>query len=150
MIMDANRPSRSKEGYLFTAEILVEGYNNGIALETLLGILNSEKIKDYQIKKGVSIGKIIDATVQENKKKEPVKMPPVKKASVDMAAQLENYKANNTLLRLTIAQAKGEKMSIPCRILNFDTSSEYVTVYHVDEKKVYQFNLYEIEELNGS
>ncbi|WP_051287297.1 hypothetical protein [Paenibacillus taiwanensis] len=61
--------------------------------------------------------------------------------------QIEQYIQHQTLTRLSINKGKGIKMSLPCRILNYDSSSQLLNVYHVDEKQVYAFHLYEIEEM---
>ncbi|MEI7026077.1 hypothetical protein [Paenibacillus sp. y28] len=49
-----------------------------------------------------------------------------------------------TLVRLTVIKQNGVQLSLPCRILNFDTEMQNVSVYHVDEKNVYIFSLNEI------
>jgi hypothetical protein len=38
------------------------------------------------------------------------------------------------------------KLNIPCRVLNYDADTQNVSVYHVDEKKVYLFKLNEIDD----
>ncbi len=60
---------------------------------------------------------------------------------------LEEYRQSGTLIRLTVVKAKGVKLSMPCRILNFDASNSQLTIYHVDEKRVYSFKLNEIEDM---
>jgi hypothetical protein len=60
---------------------------------------------------------------------------------------LEEYKEQGPLIRLTVVKGKGVKLSMPCRILNFDALGEQLTIYHVDEKKVYSFKLNEIEDI---
>lgn len=198
-----DKPKGGKKGYLFSVDILVEGYSNGIALETLIHILNTEKIKDYKIGKGIELGKIIDAAVTEKalkaaeaaKKAEEMasagttdgaKAEPAgqegpqnipkdtglkegnkhddphsaeSKENADKAETpkgggrnlpelIEEFKAGNTLVRLTILKGKGVKLSIPCRILNLDSGTGMLTVYHVDEKKVYQFWLTEVDDFS--
>lgn len=146
---------RGKKGYLFTVDILVEGYGNGIALERLINLLNSEQIKDYRITKGIELGKIIEASLLEGKPV-PAQIPLPKEApkaeeKVDdkrLTALIDTYKRDNTLVRLTAMKGKGVKLSIPCRILNFDETAETLTVYHVDEKKVYQFHLTEVDDFS--
>jgi hypothetical protein len=61
--------------------------------------------------------------------------------------QIETFKNNNTLIRLSIVKGKGVKLSVPCRILNYEDATQNVTIYHVDEKKVYQYSLNEIDDL---
>lgn len=67
------------------------------------------------------------------------------KAIVDL---IQFFKTNQTLLRLKALKGKGVKINIPCRVLNFDPDTENVSVYHVDEKRVYLFKLTEIEDLS--
>lgn len=69
------------------------------------------------------------------------------RASSPLIGQLSRYIADHTLVRLTVVKGRGVRLSIPCRILNYDESAESLTVYHVDEKKVYSFNLAEIDDL---
>jgi len=60
--------------------------------------------------------------------------------------QFYHFKQNNSLIRLTVVKGKGIKLSIPCRILNIDPENGNVSVYHVDEKQVYLFNMNEIDD----
>lgn len=55
--------------------------------------------------------------------------------------------AENRLIRLTVNKGFGIKLSIPCRIVNFEENKGLLTVYHVDEKQVYSFTLNEIDDL---
>jgi hypothetical protein len=59
----------------------------------------------------------------------------------------EEYRKSGTLIRLTVVKAKGVKLSMPCRVLNFDVADSQLTIYHVDEKRVYSFKLNEIEDM---
>jgi hypothetical protein len=47
---------------------------------------------------------------------------------------------------LNINKGRGVKMSIPCRVINFDAGPQLLTVYHVDEKQVYTVGLNEIDD----
>ena len=68
-------------------------------------------------------------------------------ACIDAAMErIRVYIAGNRLVRLTVNRGRGVKLSVPCRIINLDESSCTVTVYHVDEKKVYTFGLFEIDD----
>lgn len=60
---------------------------------------------------------------------------------------LMELKESGTLVRIVVVKGKGVKLSIPCRILNFDPDGQQLTIYHVDEKKVYSFTLNEIEDI---
>lgn len=55
--------------------------------------------------------------------------------------------SKNRLVRLIVNKPGGTRLSIPCRILNFDEAAQMLSVYHVDEKQVYSFSLNEIDEL---
>jgi len=52
------------------------------------------------------------------------------------------------LVRLFLVKGKGVTFSLPCRILHFDQEKELLSVYHVDEKKVYNVSLNEIEDFH--
>ena len=60
--------------------------------------------------------------------------------------RIREYIAGNRLVRLTVNRGRGVKLNVPCRIINLDEASYNVTVYHVDEKKVYTFGLFEIDD----
>lgn len=197
--MDKARGEKKK--YLFTVDILIEGYSNGIALETLLHLLNQDKIADYDIRHGIALGQTIrteashggaqirvpdkatsaaqgkaeqakpgeaDNGTERNgtaragrAKAEPPKQEPIvaeaakppyaptaSSAGPETIELLEKYKQSNALVRLTVLKGKGIRLSLPCRILNFDPQTDSLTVYHVDEKKVYQFRMTEVEEFS--
>jgi len=59
---------------------------------------------------------------------------------------MDQLKTNNTLVRLSVVKGKGVRFSIPGRILGYDSAAEMLTVYHVDEKKVYLLKLNEIDD----
>ncbi|MBO2942445.1 hypothetical protein JJQ72_00380 [Paenibacillus sp. F411] len=61
---------------------------------------------------------------------------------------ITDYAKDNRLVRMT-TNRQGKQFSLPCRILNFDESKQLVTVYHVDEKQVYTFNVNEIDEFRA-
>jgi hypothetical protein len=67
-----------------------------------------------------------------------------------LAGLITDYQQKGTLVRLSIIKGKGIKLSLPCRVLNFDAASENLSVYHVDEKKVYLIKLNEIDEITAS
>ncbi|TBL75135.1 hypothetical protein [Paenibacillus thalictri] len=164
--MKDNQESQAKQRFLFNVDILIEGETNGRALETLLHLLNSNQIQDYNIRSGIELGKWIQVAIKEARKnvtkesaaktQEKVQQPnvePTKKKSADheyLYQQLEKFRENNMLIRVTVLKGKGIKLSLPCRILNFDPAAETVTVYHVDEKKVYLFRINEIDDVEVS
>ncbi|TVX92298.1 hypothetical protein [Paenibacillus agilis] len=61
--------------------------------------------------------------------------------------QINDHIQKQRLIRLHINKGHGVKLSIPCRILNFDPDSQLMNVYHVDEKQVYAYYINEIEEM---
>lgn len=136
----------NNKGYLFSVEVMIEAATNGQALEKLLHLLNSELVRDYRIKNGIDLGKLIEMNSKENHGVQ-IEIPRQSNLVLD---QLDKFKADHTLIRLTVIKGKGIKLSLPCRILNIDTGTQYVTVYHVDEKKVYQFKLNEIDDFTVS
>lgn len=161
--MSQGKTDTSPNGHLFTVEILIEDATNGLAMEKLLHLLNVDTVKDYQIINGIQLGKLIE--LNTNKESTPTLQPSKKtavvppstvtataKATTNSGAsdkiieQLESFKLNNTLVRLTVIKGQGIKLNLPCRILNFDSSTQNVSVYHVDEKKVYLFKLNEIDD----
>lgn len=162
--MNPRDPNTSpKNGHLFTVEILIEDGTNGLAMEKLLHLLNVDTVKDYQILKGIQLGQLIELNKKQgipdslHTNKKPVVPTPTAAARTNQSEaanpiveQLESFKTNNTLIRLTVVKAQGIKLNLPCRILNFDASSQNVTVYHVDEKKVYLFKLNEIDDYVAS
>jgi hypothetical protein len=150
-------------GHLFNVEILISGSSNGIALEKLTHLLNSEAVVDYKVNSGIILGKIIDASIEENQKEltfkkelhkaqdaktKEVKSPVIKKPNDNkqILDLIHHFKENGTLVRLSILKGKGIKLNIPCRIINYDPEMENVSVYHVDEKKVYLLRLNEIDD----
>ncbi|AIQ51780.1 hypothetical protein [Paenibacillus sp. FSL R7-0331] len=160
--------------YLFNVDILINARTNPLALQYLLEILNnnSDKVTDFKINSGLELGRSIDTLLRSAKaalNQEPVQPPvpfkmPVKPDSkkagttekpaaaksaadspVDAFAKIRQYIKNNQLVRLR-TNRPGNQVSMPCRILNFDEESSTISVYHVDEKQVYTFKIYEIDE----
>jgi hypothetical protein len=117
------RKSTAPDGsYLFQVAIQVSAANNGEALEKLLKVLNNGDFKEYRIESGIQ------------------------GPSDPMEGRIRQYIDDNRLTRLNVNKGRGVKMSIPCRILNYDSSKQLLTVYHVDQKQVYSFELYEIDD----
>lgn len=168
---DLQKPKRK---FLFNVDILIEEETNGLALETLLHLLNSDKIEDYQVREGIELGKKIEYALKAaiSKRDEKPFRPPMtgapaesktaaaapKKPSAEDAyrpesdphrsvwEQMKKFQANNSLLRLSVVKGKGVKLSMPCRIINIDPPSGNLSVYHVDEKKVYLLKINEIDD----
>lgn len=163
--MNEDKAKSTKQHYVFNVDIVIEGYNKGMALEILAGLLKLTAIKDFQINSGILVEREEFAAAKPKKKEfskntemnsDPKrtetkliqeKVPEVKVEALHIINQIEQFKKNNTLIRLSILKGKGVKLSIPCRILNYDDQTRNVTIYHVDEKKVYQYSLNEIEDI---
>lgn len=159
-------------GYLFSIEVLVQGRTNGHSLEVLTHLLNVDQVTDYRIIKGINLGHIISANLDNPKEKitQPksgaitnhksqvtiakkeykiVEPKGTKPQQQPIKEQIEQFKEDKSLVRLSINKGKGVKFSIPCRILNFDWVTGNITAYHVDEKKVYSIDLNEIDDLTS-
>jgi ribosomal protein S25 len=152
--MGKNNNEMKKDAFSFHVEVLVEGYNKAMAQETLLGLLRSDKVKIVQL--GSPAPSSLEQNVEDPQKRKKKDAPNTKQQEAKQAAnagyqhiidQIEDFKKNNTLIRLTIVKGKGVKLSVPCRILNYEDAKQNVTIYHVDEKKVYQYSLNEIDDL---
>ena len=75
----------------------------------------------------------------------PPEVQKVNEALNDAHSKIRQYIENKQLVRL-ITNKHGKQISMPCRTDNFDEAANLINVYHVDEKQVYSFNLYEIDE----
>ena len=155
--------------YLFNVDILINARTNPLALQYLLEMLNnSDKITDFNINSGLELGRTIDtllrsakiALKQESTPPVPFKLPvkpandqaakrtsskPAPEIPLDAFQKIRQYIQNNQLVRLR-TNRHGKQASMPCRILNFDETAYTISVYHVDEKQVYTFNLSEVDE----
>lgn len=163
--MERSNPHKRK--FLFNVDIMIEEETNGRALETLLHLLNTKHVEDYQIKQGVELGEKIEETLNKSTIK-IIELPaaeantvPTLDKNVGKAGeayrhesdphnhvweQMKTFQQNNTLIRLSIVKGKGIKLSMPCRIISVDPASGNLTVYHVDEKKVYLLKINEIDD----
>jgi hypothetical protein len=137
--------SVKKKVFLFHVDVLIEGYNKAMAQEALQSLLRSDKVKYVQVESDTPEAGHIENELQKPKKRENPKQNDAGYRNI--INQIEEFKKNNTLIRLSIVKGKGIKLSVPCRILNYEEASKYVTIYHVDEKKVYQYSLNEIDDL---
>ncbi|WP_379160720.1 hypothetical protein [Paenibacillus sp. sgz5001063] len=163
--------------YLFNVDILINARTNPLALQYLLEMLNGNgKITDFNINSGLELGRTIDSLLRSAKlalkqepaavAQEPLKLPvkqtgkqaekpqsknvPADKPAAtpaDAYGKIRLYIQNNQLVRLR-ANRHGKQVSMPCRILNFDETANTLSVYHVDEKQVYTFQLNEIDEFS--
>ncbi|WP_027085470.1 hypothetical protein [Cohnella panacarvi] len=160
--MSQKKPD-SDGAYLFQVDVMLHASSNGAALEQLLRVLNSGNFADYRIGSGIRLGSAIEQAlaqttqtvpipIKEHVKspgKEPVNAKPhAKEASKTnpLEIRIRHFIQSNQLIRLNINKGRGVKMSLPCRVVNYDPSNQMLTVYHVDEKQVYTVLLNEIDD----
>jgi hypothetical protein len=130
-----NRSNQTSNGsYYFQVEINISTSSKEAALEHLVRVLNSAEFDDYRI--------------ETTKSEAPPKKTAAKaKAQPNpLEVSIRQYIESNKLIRLNINKGRGVKLSIPCRILNFDEGNQLLTVYHVDEKQVHSIKLNEIDD----
>jgi hypothetical protein len=161
-----------ESAYLFNVDLLVEGESNAIAMERLMQALNRCGFADFRIKSGVELGKLIaelethgtakrtgitiappsddkndnDKSAGAPAAKEPAKQPQPAADTPLVSDAVKIFIKENRLIRLSVNKGFGVRLSIPCRIINYDESGQILTVYHVDEKQVYTFKLNEIDD----
>ena len=160
--MSQKKPD-SDGAYLFQVDVMLHASSNGAALEQLLRVLNSGIFTDYRIGSGIQLGSAIEQAlarttqtvpipIKEHAKspgKEPVNAKPHAKESGKanpLEIRIRHFIQSNQLIRLNINKGRGVKMSLPCRVVNYDPSNQMLTVYHVDEKQVYTVFLNEIDD----
>lgn len=152
----------SDSSFLFQVEVMINSPSNGEALEQLLHVLNSGKFADYRIGSGIQLGATIEQALADTPKiraslaakdpakpssKEPTKSSVKAHSQADpLEIRIRHYIQSNQLIRLNVNKGRGIKMSIPCRVINFESSSQLLTVYHVDEKQVYTIRMNEIDD----
>ncbi|MCC3377550.1 hypothetical protein [Cohnella sp. REN36] len=136
----ANAPKKQDDGsYLFQVEILVRSSTNGNALERLLHVLNQADFADFRIQSGVRLGQSIDEALEQATEKTQI-------LTETLDARIRQYIQTSKLIRVQVNKGKGVKLSMPCRVVNFDSDNELLTLYHVDEKRVYTVGLNEIDD----
>ncbi|GIO14572.1 hypothetical protein J19TS2_41270 [Cohnella xylanilytica] len=126
--------------YLFQVDILIHAPTNGIAMEQLLRVLNQAKFADYRIQSGIQMGKIIEEELEQAGPSTSLTL------TEGLDSRIRGYIQTNKLIRVNVNKGKGVKLSMPCRVVNFDPDQELLTLYHVDEKKVYSVRLNEIDD----
>ncbi|QYR24255.1 hypothetical protein KZ483_21855 [Paenibacillus sp. sptzw28] len=140
---------------MFNVDLLVQADTNPLAMERLLHLLNQCGFADYRILSGVELGKLItELETGKSEESESTGLPPAVKNSEPQPAaawpsvndRIQLIISENRLIRLSVNKGYGVKLSIPCRIINYDENSLMLTVYHVDEKQVYSFSLNEIDD----
>jgi hypothetical protein len=125
--------------YLFQVDILVRAPSNGIAMEKLLHLLNEGELEDYRIVSGVQLGETIRKELDSTDRTSPM-------LTDSLDAKIRGFIQSNKLIRVNLNRGKGVKQSMPCRVVNFDPEQMLLTLYHVDEKRVYSVYMYEIDD----
>lgn len=150
--------SEKSESYLFRLEVTVQAPNKDIALERLIRTLQACRFNDYKILSGVRLESETGVPPVQPAQPEPVKPAqdgPAKQAEPaaassaggELEARIQSYIDSNRLLRLHVNKGRGVKLDFPCRMLHLDPETRNLTVYHVDEKKVYIIRLNEVDDI---
>jgi hypothetical protein len=139
------------DSFLFRVEILVHGNTDGTALERLLRGLKEGGFTDYRIGSGIGRGRTIEEAVDRERKKRTVPAHPHTPAATaaipeEIEQRILRYISTNKLIRLNVNKGLGVSLNMPCRILNYDSDEQLITVYHEDEKQVHSFKLFEVED----
>lgn len=140
------RSNQTSDGsYRFHVEINVSASSKGAALVQLRQVLNHADFADYRIVADMQPTSTVEKAnpPASSSKKAAVKAPPQPNP---LESKIRQFIENNKLIRLNINKGLGVKMSIPCRVINFDAGTQLLTVYHVDEKQVYTVGLNEIDD----
>jgi len=139
------KTNTASDSYLFQVDIMISAPSNGAALEQLLRVLNNGNFEDYRIGSGIRLGTAIEQALGETKNNSAASAD--KPAATDsLEVRIDHYIKSNKLIRLNINKGRGIKLNIPCRVVNFDSGNQLLTVYHVDEKQVYSVRLNEIDD----
>jgi len=158
--------SQPFEAFLFKLEVTVSAPRYEAALDQLIHTLRTSGISDYRILSGESIepekpGPLPPETRPDTSRNEPAttavppksssgsrtKSPEKTKIPEELMERLGGYIHSGKLVRLHINKGKGVKMNFPGRILSLDPETRNMTVYHVDEKKVYIVALNEVDDI---
>lgn len=65
----------------------------------------------------------------------------------DYIEQLQSWITQKKLVRIELLKGRGLKQHLIGNILNYDAGDAKLIFYHADEKKVYNLNLNEIEDI---
>lgn len=140
--------------YSFQTNLVIDAHTREQAEVLLKQLLDTAGFSRYHINKGSLIGASI---VDGSSAKLPSTTAPAPESSSPAAPggnELHNLAPDmirrcaedGRLVRLNINRGKGVKLSVPCRIVNWDEQKGLLTVYHVDEKQVYTFGIGEIDD----
>ncbi|QMV43666.1 hypothetical protein [Cohnella cholangitidis] len=139
-----NRSNQTPGGsYSFHVEINVSASSKGAALVQLRQVLSNADFENYKI---ISTLPAESDNVPASAPSAPKKAAKNPSQPDPLETRIRQYIESNKLIRLNVNKGLGVKMSIPCRVINFDPSNQLLTVYHVDEKQVYSVVLNEIDD----
>lgn len=124
------------------------GLELGKIIEGLLAEQKQVKLNDGQKRAATSDTikpKINSSSTTKPKNEQQAKKEPAGDFTMsnEFNEWLKKIILENKLIRIVYDKG-GQRVSIPCRILNFLPESYAINVYHVDEKQVYTFNLNQI------
>ena len=140
-----NTHQNSDGSHCFLVEFSISSPNRGEALKRLLHELNNANLDHYRI---VTDNRA--AAAREDAKAKPSAPPkkPAPKPSEPnpLELRIRFFIETSKLIRININKGRGIKLSIPCRVLNYDADKQLITAYHVDEKQVYTVGLNEIDD----
>ncbi|MBN2984959.1 MULTISPECIES: hypothetical protein [Cohnella] len=157
----AKGKSDADGSFLFKVDILVHASSGSAALEQLLRGLNGGQFSDFRIESGVQLGMKIEEELAKTVDKTPIAIEPAEKgaktaktdktektplSTESLDSRIRLYIQTNKLIRVRVNKGKGVKLDMPCRIVNFDPEQQLITLYHVDEKRVYSIFLNEIDD----
>ncbi|MFC4305132.1 hypothetical protein [Cohnella boryungensis] len=134
--------------HAFLVEINISAPNRGAALKQLLQELNKNNFDDYRIVTDTRPAATEKKTNPPPKKavSQPTESPKPPNPPDPLELRIRFFIETSKLIRININKGRGVKLSIPCRILNYDSDKHLITVYHVDEKQVYTVGLNEIDD----
>ena len=132
----ARTNNTDKQRFRFQVEIALEASNEDDAFKRLNRLLEHAEVQDYRIL--LEHRPASDSSDAERGQKAD--------GQRQIAELIRQVTDSGSLVRLSVVKGRGVKLSLPCRILHYDEEREQLSVYHVDEKKVYAFPLNEIDD----
>ncbi|MFB9279102.1 hypothetical protein [Cohnella cellulosilytica] len=136
----------SDDSHSFLVEFNISSSNRGEALKQLLLQLNDANFEHYRIVTNPRPGATPTPAKPRSSPAAVRKTAPKASDPNPLELRIRFFIENNKLIRININKGRGVKLSIPCRVLNYDSDKQLLTVYHVDEKQVYTFGLNEIDD----
>ena len=140
-------PKSGKRTFLFQLDVMVSAKTNGEALAQLLQAMNKGGFEDYRVTSGVELGQAIEQALAATPEPRSVPIevePPASDSPLE--ERIRRYMEEKKLIRLNVNKGRGVKLNMPCRIIGFDGDKGLLSVYHVDEKQVYNISLNEIDD----